>query len=576
VDPFELPDELPTTADALAALLADAEQWFTSLRSIVEAGDDVSDDQLASLRQVVADIETIESAQNEIETASQARRDEAAQLIARTTGEPENEPTEGEPTEGESTEGESTEGESTESEPDETNVLEGEVLEAPLAASAGARRRSTRFAGQGKGRTVAVRGSEPDIGWRMDPNMFGYKSGYVGFEEIATAVDSIRPNSRPRASRSAPQGNTSFSAQTIARLDRKLPLINDPHALVAEIERATDETQLPGGSLVAAGGWCAPSETLYDFCAVPQATDLLSLPEITIRRGGVRWPVEPDLSAIFDSFEWFFTEPELEAEDAEGNPTAIKTCVEVPCPDEFEELRLNAVGYCVEVGILQEQGWPELIQWFLQSITAEHFKALSKRTVLDMVSQSGTPKVIPADSQLGTDSSILNSLALMATNLRLHKGLARNATIEGVAPSWTHEVIRADLANQQGLDTKSVTDAQINSQLSARNLALQFEGSWQSRETGQPGHLDTLVWPSTVDVLLYPAGTWFRAMSNVIELGAMYPRELLQVNRYTRFFTEDAIAVGKRCNQSIVVTVPICPSGASGAPGTVACAAPTP
>ena len=60
-------------------------------------------------------------------------------------------------------------------------------------------------------------------------------------------------------------------------------------------------------------------------------------------------------------------------------------------------------------------------------------------------------------------------------------------------------------------------------------------------------------------------------MSPIIELGVMYPKEQLQVNRYTRYFVEDAIAVGKRCNQSLKVTVPICPSGAVGDRQSVLC-----
>src|SRR5690606_20267109 len=101
--------------------------------------------------------------------------------------------------------------------------------------------------------------------------------------------------------------------------ERDLEVVEDSHQLVAAIEAATALSNMrapsfdANGSLTAAGGWCAPSETLYDFCEVPLATDLVALPEITIRRGGVRWPIEPDLSAIFESFEFFFTEPELEA-----------------------------------------------------------------------------------------------------------------------------------------------------------------------------------------------------------------------------------------------------------------------
>src|SRR4029077_860128 len=133
------------------------------------------------------------------------------------------------------------------------------------------------------------------------------------------------------------------------------------------------------------------SEQLYDFCDVPNASGLISLPDFVINRGGVRWPNEPDLTALFQDFEWFFTEVQMEAVDSgTGDPTAVKTCVDIPCPDEFTEIRLSAVGYCVEAGILQTQGWPELITWFSQSLAQEHLRAMSRRTILDMVAGSST------------------------------------------------------------------------------------------------------------------------------------------------------------------------------------------
>lgn len=539
MDPFTLPEVLPSSTEELGALRTEADTVFADLKAKVENGDNLSDDELTQLRTVVEAIDTIDAAVEALAVADQTRRDEAANLVASREAKVETE-----------------EGETEESE--ETDEVEGEVLEASAKAPA---RRKTSFAGIGETPKIpAEKSDKVALGWRMEPNTFGYKGGLVGFADMAQAVDSVRQGSRARSNRPA---RGEFAAQTIGRLDRELVEVEDSHALVAAINKATDETQLDGGSLTAAGGWCAPSEQLYDFCEVPNAIDLISLPEIAIKRGGVRWPVEPDLSKIFESFQFFFTEPELEAVDAQGQPTAFKQCVEIPCPDEFEELRLNAVGYCVEAGILQTQGWPELIEWFMRSITAEHFRAISRRTVMDMVKGSTSVK-IPATSQIAAGSSVLNSLDLMAVNLRIDKGLGRTATIEGVAPVWLHSVIRADLANQQGVETKNVTDAQITGWLTSRNIALQYVGDWQTRSEGLPGNLATVQYPGNVFVLMYPAGTWFRSLSNVIELGVMYPKEQLQVNRYTRFFTEDAIAVGKRCNASILVEIPIVPSGAYG------------
>ena len=567
---FTLPEAMPTGTEELAALLEQAKAEASAFSTAVSGGKSLSDEELAQLRYVVEALATIGTAYDEAFAADQARADEIAGLLAQAAGPEDEEDDEVEEPADESEE---------ESVVEEATAIAEEAASAVVATAGKSVAKRTSFAGTQRGKAPAIprgTGSPADVGFEMVPGTRGYQSGFVGYRVIAEAIDSVRGGHRPRSNRDA-RGD--YATQALFTLQRDVKEIHDPHELVAEIERVTAPDMLRNptfnaqGALTAAGGWCAPSETLYDFCEVPVASDLIALPEITIRRGGVRWPVEPDLSEIFESFEFFFTEPELEAVDGNGDPTAIKTCVEIPCPDEFEEIRLNAVGYCVEAGILQTQGWPELIDWFMRSLVQEHFRALSRRTILNMVSGSD-PVIIPAASQIAAGSSILNSLALMATNLRLDKGLARTATIEGVAPSWLHEVVRADLANQQGTDSKNVTDAQIDGWLTARNIRLQFVADWQTRGTGQPGNMATVEYPGTVQVLLYPAGTWFRALSNVIEFGVLYPRELLQINRYTRFFTEDAYAVAKRCNRSIVVTVPICPNGAFGEQDAITCNSP--
>ncbi|AWN04215.1 major head protein [Gordonia phage Sour] len=547
MDPFELPDELPTSTEALNDLAASAQSEINVIRARHEAGEDLSDTDVERLRYLVESLGTINDARQNISDAAEARQAAAADLLSQVQED-------GGDEDGGDEDGDN-DSESTDAEQRET-------------VTAAAQQRPVSFSGVQPGDAETPDDADQrEPGWVMAPDAPGYREGRVGFAELARAIDSVRSGSRrARSAAAKPTGN--YFSQGLARLERDVPLIEDSHALVAEIERVTSQVNgqaVTAQSLTAAGGWCAPSEQLYDFCDVPDAVDLISLPELTINRGGIRWPVEPDLSAIFESFEFFFTEPQLEAVDVDGNPTAIKECVSIPCPDEFEEIRLNAVGYCVEAGILQTQGWPELIEWFMRSLAAEHLRAISRRTINDMVAGSGTPKVIPPASIIGSAASVLNSLALQAVNLRLNKGLARTATIEGVAPAWLHEVLRADLAMRDGRDVLSVSDAEITGWLTARNIALQFVGDWQSRATGLPGHLDTVTWPDTVDVLMYPAGTWFRSMSNVIEMGVMYPKEQLQVNRYTRFFTEDAIAVGKRCNQSILVRVPLQVSGAIGA-----------
>lgn len=572
MDPFELPDELPTGVEELNGLRTAAQKVFTRLRGKVDAGDTLTDAELDELKYIVAAQKTLDAA---LATASEAiveRQAEIDGLLAEGTVED---------VAGEEDDDGDVDGQLTGDE-----VVEGAEAIAEDAASVTASGKTgtkaivkPSFTGLQKGKKTHIpRGTDSgqgDVGFRMKESMINQAKGLVGYKEIAESLAAVKKGHRPVGNISSAGGYNSLPLFALER--GQMPVIQTSQDLVAAVQAATalDKLIAPTfdpktGSLTAAGGWCAPSEQLYDFCAVPLATDLLVMPEVNIStRGGIRWPNEPDLSGIFDSFEFFFTEPELEA-----LPAPIKECVEIPCPDEYTEIRLNAVGWCVEAGILQTQAWPELIQWFMESITQEHFRALSRRSILDMVSGSTPISVTSASLGVSATSSVLNTLELMAINLRLNKGYARGYPIEVVAPNWLHAIIRADLAQQEGIDTKNVTDAQIDSWFSGRGIRPQFVADWQTRETGMPGNLATVQWPGSVSVLMYPAGTWFRNLTPVIEFGVQYPRELLQINRYSRFFTEDAYAVGKRCDESLVVTVPTCVNGGYGGPITVTCNSP--
>ena len=73
--------------------------------------------------------------------------------------------------------------------------------------------------------------------------------------------------------------------------------------------RAGDQSRLEGGSLVAAGGWCAPSETLYDLCQYETLEGILDLPEINVSRGGIRYTSGPSFEDIYEACGFFQTEP---------------------------------------------------------------------------------------------------------------------------------------------------------------------------------------------------------------------------------------------------------------------------
>lgn len=563
MDPFEMPAEMPATVTELNEL---REKAVAAVRAIQEKGEadptKVTESDVTEINRVLGHVEEINAA-----TASaQIAEDEHTQAVADALGKakavtdppaPEPEP---------------------ESDP-EGEVIEGEVVEddkpadkpetKELVTAGTSSRRKISFSGVAR---KDIPEGESGPGWQVVPGAPGFRAEAVGtrvgFSEMGKALDTVTKGHGVGKLTGRLSGQK--MRQPIGMLTRDLQEATDQMSLINLINQATEE--IPGygrvstDALVAAGGWCAPSEQLYDFCDIPNATDLISLPDLAINRGGLRWPREPDLTSLFENFEFYFTEAQLEAVDGNGDPTAIKHCVEIPCPEDFDELRLNAVGYCVEAGILQRQGWPESIEYVLRALAQEHLRSMSRRTILDMWNGSGAPKVFDAALQVGGTSCVLNSLALMAYNIRTNKGYGRDYPMEIVAPSWFFEVLRADLAMMDGLDTKTVPDSWVISALSARNIVGQFVGDWQTRDVGQPGHLDTVRWPGHVDIIMFPAGTWFRALSNIIEVGVLYPKEQLQINRYTELFTEDSIAVGKRCDRSVNLRIPLKVNGGFGAP----------
>ena len=77
---------------------------------------------------------------------------------------------------------------------------------------------------------------------------------------------------------------------------------------------AAKEDRLPGGSLVAAGGWCAPSETLYrPFCSLETIDGILSIPDVHVSRGGINFTKGPDYATLAASWGFLQTEAQAEA-----------------------------------------------------------------------------------------------------------------------------------------------------------------------------------------------------------------------------------------------------------------------
>lgn len=309
---------------------------------------------------------------------------------------------------------------------------------------------------------------------------------------------------------------------------------------------AASERRLEGGSLIAAGGWCAPSDTLYDLAELESADGLVDLPEVNARRGGIRFTPGPDFRAIYDGSGFAQTE-------AQAIAGTDKTCYRVPCPD-FAEVRADAVGVCITSGILQNHAYPELTARVTRGALIAHAHKVSARTITKIVAGSTAVPIAEGAAMLGATASILSTIELAATDVRYRYRMPITSTLEAVFPLFTWGLIRADLSQRLGVELLGVTDAMIRAWFALRGIAAQFVYDWQDTALGQAVAATT--WPASLQFLIYPAGTWVRGLDEVINLDTVYDSAGLIANDYVGLFTEEALLVAKTGHESRLYTVP--------------------
>jgi len=336
------------------------------------------------------------------------------------------------------------------------------------------------------------------------------------------------------------------------RLDFPPELTIDRHSDDMEVlTYAGREARLPGNSLVASGGWCAPSETLYDLCAGETTEGILSVPEVNVARGGIKYTSGPDFSTIYSAVGFCQTE-------AQAISGTAKTCFEVPCPS-FTEVRLDVCGLCIKAPILTNSAYPELVQRWLSGSLIAHQHKMNAKVIAAMATAAGAAKVIAGIGTTAGDT--LGGLELIADGLRQKYRLSQSATLEVVVPFWVKGAIRSDLSNRTGTSgAEAITDAQITAHFGARNLSVSFVYDWQDLATPP-----AVAYPTTYQALVYPAGTFIKGTSDVINLNAVYDAASLAQNIYTALFFEEGVLVAKMCNEAALVTLPICNAGRSGA-----------
>lgn len=466
---------------------------------------------------------------------------------------------------------------------------ESEILESePALVAAGGRRRAPGV------REIAARGGQPQLPPQVDGRRFVQMRAasdvptFTSGQELGKFMDAARALSSridqyPFESSGRAQPNTdsreiivmsdggrrypmkSFSRHGAVQFVRRYPdelTVVDGHRGLEVAEYAASERRLPGGSLVAsaklavkagrsltaAAGWCAPSDTIWDLCELETLDGLLDLPELTTTRGGWQIPSNggPDFSTIWSGLGTTHrTEAQVQAE------SPAKTCYEIPCP-EFTDVRLGVDYFCLTGSLLQRRGYPEVVARFGRGAMTALAHKINMSVIAAMVTAAGAANVIPPCS-IGEDalSSMLAAIEIATVDAKYRNRMGFNATLEVVLPWWVLAQMRAAASRRTGTDLISVTDAMIIDWFAVRGAVPRFVYDWQDAYTaavaGPGGQFASLALPQTVNFLVYPAGTFVKAVQNVVNLDTVYDSTKLGTNEYTAVFVEDGWAILQMC-----------------------------
>lgn len=325
------------------------------------------------------------------------------------------------------------------------------------------------------------------------------------------------------------------------------------------VMRAADQRRLQGGDLVASGGWCAPSETVYDIADISCPDMLWDAPEVQLARGGLRFFRTPALDV--NALTWIHTE----ADDIAG---ATKPCFTIPCPAPID-VRCEAIGVCLEAGILTQRFFPELISWYLRNSMVAH-EIRVRSALYEQARTQATAVTVPVS--FASFSAVYGAVALQAADLIEKYSLCERIGLEVVFPWWARNMFLADIARQQGKDVCDLSANCIQDAFSTLGVRVQWaRGLTPDVPTNIGGPTAATAWPADMEFMIYPAGAFQIGRGAEVNLGVIHDSSRFSTNDYTALFMEECSALIFRGPEARRVTVPVCASGQVGSQIAATC-----
>ena len=340
--------------------------------------------------------------------------------------------------------------------------------------------------------------------------------------------------------------------------------------------RGDHALQLLQESIQAAGGICAPPETIYTLpgygtTARPVAAFLQTF---NAARGAIS---VPGVTTIAD-----YADPEADGgitvitvdEDALGGTFATKSCADMACA-EWTDYEIGIVSHCRLVGNLNAITWPEGVAHendntmvLLARVADGRLLALMDALMLDRTGLA----------TYGSSSSLIYNLTLARLELISSLRLDPNTRVQVLLPFWAADMFAMDLMNGAvaGDDGRFDTPASAVGGILARygidvgwHLDEDPAGVQEVWNIGADGSA-LLDWPGTqVVARMFLPGTFVRLDTGELELGLVRDSDLNHLNNH-ELFGELFEGVGRvgPITATRRITLTLCPDGTIAAPDT--------
>lgn len=349
--------------------------------------------------------------------------------------------------------------------------------------------------------------------------------------------------------------------------DRRLG--SDPGENASKIDAVTNLN-----ALVASGGVCNPVNVDYSVAVFSVNDEPLgdSLPRFQATRGGLRFVSPPTMATVGAAGTTLWTE----ANDVALNAPATKPIQRINCATEVE-VYVDAIPTRIVIGNMMGRFSPEITDANLKlaEVNAAQFRELNR---LKLIASKST--AVSTGQLLGAARDLLATLDQAAAAARWRNRLGHSYPLRAVFPSWTMDMIRADLVREIGHgddvnQTFSLSDADVTAMLQARNIQVTWildglaanapQGfTYQGFGAQNAGAL--LDWPHNIVWWLFAEGTFQLLDGGKLDIGVVRDSVLNNTNDY-EVFTEVFEAIAFRGIESLQLNTAVRPNGLSA--GTV-------